>query len=153
MFPEVFAAGLLWCGATAMVLNLAVPLGRAIRSRRWKRTRGRILSSEIRQAFLPGPYGGPAGTPRVRYRYTVREQEYEATRINFAGFSRSQALRTWQRLRPGHHVRIWYNPRDPHQATLDRRVTGAQILLLLVSLLIWAFLSLPFVVGFIAGLA
>ena len=130
-------AGLLITGApTAYMLWLA---WLALASRRWPSARGRVT----RSAVVPGRRD-QAGYS-VHYQYEVGGQIYKADRVRFGGAissNRGVAQDTVSRYPDGGAVTVYYHPRRPSIATLERRASG----------FLWLWLTLGlFIAGGIAG--
>jgi hypothetical protein len=111
-------------------------------SRRWPSTRGRIVTSRVRNSdyYL----GDSRQFHRVRYEYEVDGRVYVGHRVRFGDWLSSQpkqAARIVSRYRVG-DVTVRYDPRRPHVSTLDRQV----------SKLVWLFLGIGILqVGAIFG--
>ena len=116
-----------------MVGQHARGLVRALRARRWQPTDGVVLSS--RAEGLPTTVlarGGPrTAVPRVRYKYSVAGRRYRGEVVSFFGFGYDEAIETASQLERGHRVRVWFDPRNPASAVLDRGPTKAAVLQLL----------------------
>ena len=92
---------------------------KAIASQEWSSSAGRVISSELHIAY------GRRATyyPRAKYSYTVAGQNYTGERIAFAWrgvFDRQAAEKVVERYPPRQMVKVFYDPRQPDDATLDR---------------------------------
>ena len=87
-------------------------------SKRWPKTTGEVLESQLEEdADGWGPY--------VRYGYSVKEKHYVNDRLYFYLSNRSTEHEARKHLLPypvGKVVTIYYNPRSPANAVLDRRM-------------------------------
>lgn len=87
-------------------------------SRRWPTTAGEILDSGLDE-------DSDGWGPRVRYAYIVKEKRYTSDRLYFYLSTQSSAKDARKHLSPypvGKAVTVYYDPREPQQAVLDRRV-------------------------------
>lgn len=125
LFSTLFSLFVLGVGAIFVYLGLKI-LGdeirtwrKAIASREWLSGVGRVVNSEVHTAY------GRRTTyyPRAKYSYTVAGQNYTGERIAFAWrevFDRQAAEAVVERYPPGQTVTVFYDPQQPHEATLDR---------------------------------
>lgn len=87
-------------------------------SKRWPKTTGEVLESQLEKDVDGwGPY--------VRYGYSVKGKRYVNDRLYFYLSNRSTEHEARKHLAPypvGKAVTIYYNPRSPANAVLDRRM-------------------------------
>jgi hypothetical protein len=142
-------------GLSRLLLPLGVPLfvlglygvGVGLLTLTWPRTEAVILTSGIdlheATTTVPGTdkYRGgrfetrETATLRVRYRYRVDGQDYQAGGVEPAdfGLQTSSAARELVRTyRPGQPVTIAYNPRHPERAYLQPGPSSPALMLVLV---------------------
>jgi hypothetical protein len=83
----------------------------------WPNALGEIVESSIDRKIH-----GSEWTARVRYRFTVQGREYESRQISFK--VRSATLAAERKLVAayplGRKVRVFYNPKEPSLAVLER---------------------------------
>jgi|GEM_PF-1873866 len=126
LFSALFSLLVLSFGAVFVYLGLNILIGeirtwrKAVASREWPSSVGRIISSEVQTA-----YGGRSTThyPRAKYSYTVAGQNYTGDRIVFAWrniFDRQATEKVVESYRPGQTVTVFYDPQQPQESTLDR---------------------------------
>jgi len=124
-WPAMFMLG----GGIFFAIGLSAILT-ASASKGWPSVDGVIVSSEVQSDWSSAPAGTPqhrSGTQRVyradvRYAYTVDGQEYEGDRVEFGGFSSSNAKRAYRIVgtyRKGQTVAVYYDPNDPSRAVLE----------------------------------
>ena len=74
---------------------------------------------------------------RIEYRYTVAGRHYKGRRIGLTGEiycnHSNRADRLLARYHAGATVRVWYDPRDPADACLERTAEGAWFQLLIAA--------------------
>ena len=129
--------GLLVTGVpTAYMLRLA---WLSLASRRWPSARGRVT----RSAVVPGRRD--QASYDVRYGYEAYGRRYDGSRVRFGGAissNRAVARETVNRYPHGSAVTVYYHPRKPNIATLERRASG----------FLWLWLSIGlFLASAIAG--
>ena len=114
-----------------MLIKLLVDFRKAKLSKKWLTIEGTIISSELDIETSSDADGDQSTTyiAKVTYTYTVDGTEYKSECINFNYGMRTSNRRTQQAVIdlyfPGRHVTVFYNPQDPEQAVLERRVNGA----------------------------
>ena len=104
-------------------------------SRHWPSTQGRVT----RSAVVPGRRDQASYS--VRYEYEVNRQDYTAERVRFGGAinsNRGIARDTVSRYPHGSTVTVYYHPRRPGTATLERRASGFLWLWLILGLFLAA---------------
>ncbi len=87
-------------------------------SKRWATTRGEILESNIEE-------DSDGWAPHVRYAYDVERKHYVNDRLYFHLSNRSTERDARKHLSPypvGKTVTVYYNPRKPEEAVLDRQM-------------------------------
>jgi len=94
-------------------------------SRDWLTTDGRIVESRVEQKNLgSGDRPGILFAPRVTYEYSVNDHTYRSERIAFSGGVSSLAPQAAQvkiaRYPSGAQVTVYYNPKRPEEAVLER---------------------------------
>ena len=89
------------------------------RARTWPTTNGVITSSEI-------SHEGKYWTPRVKYRYEVDGREFNGTTVSPGGPTganwKSPAQRVIEKYPSSKRVLVYYDPRKPARACLERKV-------------------------------
>jgi hypothetical protein len=97
-------------------------LKRCLDQRSWIETEGRIMHSEV-QLGRPGSKEG--ASPIIRYEYQVGSQRYDSSKFSVDNFSGGVGhCRALVRRYPlGQNVKVFYNPDNPEQAVLERRIT------------------------------
>lgn len=126
-------AALIWSYVGAafslfMVVNLAYAIwlgrGQAVGGRAWASTEGEILTSRV---DLKGPHTSDEDTDcvaTVRYRYAVAGRTYEGERIRLGGrtsTTRRIAEQAVAKYPTGQLVSVFYDPRHPKNAVLERK--------------------------------
>ncbi len=145
----LMAAGLQSEALVVVVFSVALSLGGALvllfaqgelaearRSQSWPATMGWVVRSQGRQCATDTGYVYFAD---IAYEYTVGAQRFVGQRVRFSepgygpGAQRDRAMLTIQRYPVGHPMAVYYDPRRPEAAVLERRVSPG--------------LRLPFVMG------
>src|SRR5690348_10535881 len=106
MAPEITPAVALAVAGLGMTAQQARSLWRALTSRRWPRTTGRIISS----GFVDGSRGASAATAAVEYEYKAAGERRRSNVVNWNGFTYKSARRAFERYNPGDAVTVWYHP-------------------------------------------
>ena len=112
---------------------------RAVAAQNWSTATGRVSASTVDQAWTP-----EKTDYWIEYEYTVDGRQYTGKQISLAPPMRPQPTKQRARLSRyavGTSVAVYYDPRDPQRAVLERHVPWGQILLLVVGSLIglaWA---------------
>jgi len=104
---------------------------------------GEITHSEVRREF---DNERDSFHPEVRYRYQVDGRDFTGERVHFYGFGDGNARSAKEviaKLPVGQRVAVFYNPRDPGNAALQRMLDGRLLFLPL--------LLLPFNLIMVAG--
>lgn len=122
MLKQLFWALFVLLGAALLAAGLH-GLYHAAASRDWPVVEGVVLDAglDVRRShtFLP----------RVHYRYQVRGQSYESTRLYFSGLpvssDRKGAEAMLAGLAPGRKVAVFHHPARPELAVLQPGITAA----------------------------
>jgi Protein of unknown function (DUF3592) len=102
------------CSGAYLVWSLIVQRG----SKRWLQTTGEMLESNVEE-------DSDGWRPRVRYSYVVQGKRYANERLYFHLSNSSTERAATKHLSPypvGKTVPVYYNPRHPEDAVLDRRM-------------------------------
>jgi hypothetical protein len=90
----------------------------------WPATTGRIVESRVEPKTLPGDRPTIRFAPRIAYEYAVHDRAYRSERIAFAdafwSLAPQGAAATVARYPAGAEVTVYYNPRRPEEAVLER---------------------------------
>ncbi len=130
--PRWFALVLCGVGATVIAVGLRQSSrGRATQG--WTRTQGRVTAAHVEELHGPAEAGGSRFRPVVRYTYEAGGRTHASERVS-VGLSpapdladRAQAEDVIRRFRVGAEVDVWFDPRDPGQAVLERGVGRLQV--------------------------
>jgi hypothetical protein len=124
--PKLLAAlgavALLWCivaGALA-ALQTAECWQAWDAQQRYRSVTGTVVASELRSSTGPEP---ATYRPRIAYRYEVDGQAHAGERYRFAASPSSDASASRaliDRHPPGSPITVWYDPRMPAEAVIDR---------------------------------
>jgi hypothetical protein len=103
----------------------------------WPSTTGTVLDVTVRREFQQGSGDDPdsyAFYPDVRYVYAVQGRTYNGNGIRFdlRGFASEKSA--WQAVvayPPGQAVQVFYDPRKPEQAVLERKNSAGTALLII----------------------
>lgn len=95
------------------------------RMSRWQPAQATLLAAEL--AVRPGSRGGASSEATATYRYTVGGEEYTSQRVgisrgsdNLGSYQADMARTLLGHLQRGEPLRIWVNPANPLDATIDR---------------------------------
>lgn len=108
-----------------------------IRSKRWKRIKGKVISSklEVEQGENNKIY-----TPKVEFKYTLNGVTYVSSELYPVGSMgvsvKRFSMRIVNRYKPGTAVMVYVNPDNPTDSFLERKGVTASILAFLIGLLI-----------------
>ena len=117
-----------------MTIDQVRGLDRALRSRGWRSTPGRILGATTLRVRAPI---GWVSSPAVAYEYTVAGETYQAQTIDYRGsVSLGAAVQTAQFYRPGRRVTVYYDPANPSLAVLERGASFGGLVRVLLSALV-----------------
>lgn len=116
------SGGLFLSAGLLMVVSTA-------RTRRWQRTRGRILESSLERWVETEETGEAVAyfRPTVRFEYSVGGAAYVGTRlsaVDLASANRAWAERQLARFPPGAEVDVFLNPGDPAAGVLEVKTPG-----------------------------
>lgn len=113
-----------------MLIKLLKNFSRVQHSKNWMSTTGEIISSELDAQTTTDENGYQTTTyiANVLFQYRVNDSEFECDCINFDYGIRTSNKRKEQSIveqyPPGSQVTVYYDPDDPHQAVLEKRVGG-----------------------------
>ena len=122
-----------WCSITGVFVGMvARSFWRAgDAQRRYVRTTGTVLSSEVTQHYNEGTTYGFG----IRYRYTVSGRTFESDRYAFGQGNSSDGRRNAEQLvrrhPAGSPVTVYYDPAQPAEAVISRTVEPTMYFLLL----------------------
>jgi hypothetical protein len=110
---------------SAFLLYIAVLKHRVRKAMSWPSVSGEVTGTDISEE-CSAPGGRSCFKPVIRYRYTVKGRSYESERYFFgrqasASIS-ARAEKHVSRYPVGSEVTVYYNPRDPASACLERGV-------------------------------
>jgi hypothetical protein len=113
-------------GSVGVVLLaiLSPTLLRAWRLRRWRPAAATVLES-----WLDDGGGDPRNRRAkfcIRYRYTVAGIVHKGERLAFTSpiyRNTVKAQRVQDTLPPGKRIEVWYNPADPADVVIDKRIS------------------------------
>jgi NADH:ubiquinone oxidoreductase subunit 3 (subunit A) len=115
----------------SMLIKLIANFRKANQSKQWSTTNGEIISSELDAQTSTDEEGNQSTTyiAQVFFRYQVGGLEYESGRINFNYGMRTSNIRKQQSIveqyPQGSTVTVFYDPDNPEESVLERRVNGA----------------------------
>ena len=142
MKPVGYALALLaWLVFGGQLASLVLGAGEALSSLGWRATTGVIESSAVEQGEAIDPQLGPQPSwgVEVTYTYKVDGQEYHSNRKGIVrggyGPEPTRAHEIAARYRPGEGVTVYYDPRRPEQAVLERGYPASGMLWLTAWLL------------------
>jgi hypothetical protein len=96
----------------------------------WPSTRGRVIASDInRYRDTDGEYQEDV---RVTYDYAVAGKTLRGNRISTSGSGSGTAKAKLARYQPGAEVDVFYDPRNPVAAVLERKLPGNVLVLPIV---------------------
>ncbi|MDD5544005.1 MAG: DUF3592 domain-containing protein [Acidobacteriia bacterium] len=99
----------------------------------WPSAQGRVIASDVNR--YRGSDGEWAEEARVVYEYVVGGNSLRGNRITFgnaASGNRAAARKTAERYPAGAAVSVFYDPQKPGSAVLERKMSGALVLLPIV---------------------
>ena len=114
-----------------MLIKLAQHYGKLQKSKNWLSTSGVITSSELDAQTTADDDGYETTTylAKVIFTYDVNGSPYECDCINFDYGMRTSNIRKQQSVLEqyplGSQVTVYYNPENPQQSVLEKRVNGA----------------------------
>jgi Protein of unknown function (DUF3592) len=102
------------------------------RSKRWPKTSGQIAESSVSFSSLRKIY-----SLAVRYTYAVKGKRYVSNRFDFYGHGYTSEREAMSQLLPysvGSKVTVYYDPKEPWNAVLNRHVpVGVYFIYLLMT--------------------
>ncbi len=115
--------------------NQLLAYRRGINSQEWPKVTG-IIEYAQREVFALDDYGNLTGV-RIIYTYSIKNEKYTAKTIGFSPkiITSRKMLRTHK---PGKKVPVYYSPKDPSIATLERGVSNGNYLMMLAALVFTA---------------
>jgi len=127
MSPNFFGI-ILMLGGMAMIVRWVYLMYRAIHSKNWPSNFGTITSSEIVRV------GRSSWLPKITYKYSANEEEFEGKRIRLSSSSCSMqclAQKVLDNYPLNSPVSVFYNPNNPKDSVLSPGVTMRILELLL----------------------
>ena len=94
-------------------------------SESWPTVSGKVLESEVAEARTPNGAAKRMYEARLIYEYEVDGQKYKGDQVSFADGSssnRSDAVAILRGRPVGSVVPVFYNPADPYEACLERKI-------------------------------
>jgi hypothetical protein len=119
----MFAAGIffiLWGGYEIMA---------GYASKKWPSAEGKVTSSYVQKQVRSIKDGSkkPTYYPKIRYQYSVGGKSYTGERISFSGGEggeeKSEAQAVVDRYLSGQKVIVYYDPKNPERAVLEKGFT------------------------------
>ena len=120
---------------------------RSFQSNNWEPTNGRIVKSEIE---VSGYGRRRRSRAVVSYSYVVKGKRYECDNIQFGGlsigssiaglFGKPQVLEDYPK---GKSVRVFYNPNNPDDAVLKRKLPASTYVTMIIATLVCSFTAAP----------
>jgi len=113
-----------------MLVKLAKHYGKLQKSKNWLSTNGKIISSDLDAQISTDDDGYQTTTylAKVFFTYEVNGNSYESDRVNFDYGMRTSNVRKPQSVveqyPTGSDVTVYYDPENPHQSVLEKRVNG-----------------------------
>jgi len=115
----------------SMLINLTQHYGKLKQSKNWLSTNGKIISSDLDAHISTDDDGYQTTTylAKVNFTYEVSGRTYKSDRVNFDYGMRTSNVRKPQSVveqyPSGSDVTVYYDPEDPQQSVLEKRVNGA----------------------------
>jgi len=110
----------------------------ATESQNWSSTLGKIQKSYMKHDFNHET-GSTLYYPSVKYSYQSLGSEYLGNRINFGGStgysSRRKANEILAQYSPEKNVTVYFNPQNPEESVLERKMGAGGIVFLIVGIL------------------
>jgi hypothetical protein len=101
------------------------------KSQYWPRANGEILESAVT--------GIDEDFVTVKYRYTVKGQEYRGDRFRFTGGSDGDAPEIVKQYQPGTPAEVIYDPDDPSFSALEHGPAAGPVIFMVAGLIFIAF--------------
>ncbi len=125
-------------------------------SQAWTATAGRVTESYVRESHSRDSDGHTSTSyyPEVRYLYQAMGAEYTGTKIAFGGGiggSHKKAVEMIAQYPVGKNVSVYYDPKNPEEAVLERRMGSKGMLIIGVVFTLIAVCTLC--IGLIAAVA
>lgn len=150
MDPAGITVGIISIGIAILIIRYAKSEAAKVdESKRWPLVKGEITYSDTETREMGG---GAAGYgPRIEYTYTVHGKEFKSNDIYFGGirflssdsFSlKEDAEEICKKYPEGASVDVYYNPRNPGTAVLERRMVEDFMAIVYVVAGIFIFLGL-----------
>jgi hypothetical protein len=114
-----------------MLIKLLKNFSKARYSKNWLSTSGKIISSELDAQTTTDENGYQTTTyiANILFQYMVNDSAFECDCINFDYGIRTSNMRKEQSIVEqypiGSQVTVYYDPDEPQQAVLEKRVGGA----------------------------
>jgi hypothetical protein len=126
-----FGAVLSLSGAAVFILAVRETV-RSASTRRWPVTSGAVIESRVDEEWNDGKWHHL----KIAYRYEIYGKTYVGTHIHAAPptvWSWSwPARRTAEKYAIGSRVRVYYSPSDPSESVLERGISAARLVSLVV---------------------
>lgn len=135
---DILSAAFMLAGTVASVCGVRNFL-RARESNNWPSVYGTIRSSKIVRRLSPGDPPGYSKQLEVAYEYVVHGRRYISSRAGFgmpfAAFDRFHNRRLRKQHRPGKLVTVYYDPKAPEFAVLQKGNDGMSVLAPIIGLM------------------
>ncbi len=136
---EDICIGFLLLGLNAAFLGAIFFTRRTIATlNRWPSTMGIVFTSRSEKQRIKDADGhvNSMNFPVVHYSYQVNGQLYESTQVTYGPEFQQKGIESpLVRYPSGAQVKVFYNPRNPAYAVLERRVPILEVLCFLLGLL------------------
>jgi hypothetical protein len=123
----VFALGFAGFGLVMLLVSISGRM-RAAASQNWPSVEGHIDASHVHRILTSGRSSYTSYAPEVKYTYSVMGNAYQGSRIGFgvtvSGLE-SSAKQMVARFPTGATRTVYYNPQNPAQAVLERKVENS----------------------------
>jgi hypothetical protein len=142
MFAGIFTLAF---GGIGLIMLLAYFRARvqATASQTWPSVPGQIVTSEVRHSTSSSDgHSSTTYSPHIEFTYTVNEQTYQGKHIGFgltiSTSSISDARKMVYRFAVGSTHKVFYNPQNPVEAVLERKIenSGSALLMAILFLLV-----------------
>jgi len=111
----------------------------SLRTYTWPSVEGKIVFSRVERVWHPGQ--SPTYYPQIQYVYLVEGKEYRGKVVFFSEYgtgSTAGAQATIDKYPEGKIVAVYYNPKDPQNAVLERGLHWPSFALILFGLIFGA---------------
>ena len=114
-----------------MLIKLIQQFGNLQQSKHWLSPSGKITSTDLDAQITTDDDGYQTTTylAKVNFTYEANGSTYESDRVNFDYGMRTSNIRKQQSVveqyPAGSNVTVYYDPEDPQQSVLEKRVDGA----------------------------